>query len=241
MDEKDDLIRATAQAFNDVEAYILTYRTPIADEHEFILKVSEESEREEILTILTETEDWLYELENPTLEILQNKYKELKEKVDPINIRAHELKNRKSGIQTIRDEIKGLYTSLADMKYTKSWIPEDEIDALKAKIENWEGWLKENVKKQKKQSTKEQPLFLIEDLDKLVGDFAAEVRTLGKRAEPQIKDKKKKEGKKKKEQEKESTDDSSEADESETSSEDASDEDDEEKARDEEDEEKLEL
>jgi len=97
-----------------------------------------------------------------------------------------------------------LKSSLEDLKVTKTWIPEEDIDAIVTKIEDWEGWLKSRNKEQKKRDLQLEPLFLIEDLEKRVQEFGEEVRKISKRQEPQRQEKKekKKKTKKKKEEEK---------------------------------------
>lgn len=138
---------------------------------------------------------------------VQTVYKErlekLKDEVVPMMTRANELKIRKSSISSIRDECSGLKASLEDLKLTKQWIPEEDIDAIVNKIEDWEKWLKERAKEQKKRDLKLEPLFLIEDLQRRVQDLGEEVRKISKRQEPQRTEKKDKKKKKKKKEQKE--------------------------------------
>merc|ERR1719499_2710733 len=205
-DAIDKDIRETAHAYNELESFIFENRKPLQNEDEHLWKVSSEDEREKVSKMLEETEDWLYEVEQSKT-LFVERLQSLKEQVDPMMTRASELKIRKSSISSIRDECSGLKSSLEDLKVTKTWIPEEDIDAIVTKIEDWEGWLKSRNKEQKKRDLQLEPLFLIEDLEKRVQEFGEEVRKISKRQEPQRQEKKEKRKKTKKKKEEEKDED----------------------------------
>eukprot|EP00493_Phyllostaurus_siculus_P021485 UN21812 len=67
LDEADQAIRDTAAALNDLESFVLERRPLLyEDEDEYVMQVSTEEERETLIALLTETEDWLFDVEDPT-------------------------------------------------------------------------------------------------------------------------------------------------------------------------------
>merc|ERR1739838_1190201 len=67
LDEADRAIRDTAAALNDLESFVLERRPLLyEDEDEYVMQVSTEEERETLIALLTETEDWLFDVEDPT-------------------------------------------------------------------------------------------------------------------------------------------------------------------------------
>merc|ERR1712038_1479435 len=92
LDEADQAIRDTAAALNDLESFVLERRPLLyEDEDEFIMKVTTEEERETLVALLTETEDWLFDVEDPTAGVYKAKMREVQKEVIPVFNRAYEL------------------------------------------------------------------------------------------------------------------------------------------------------
>merc|ERR1712108_74686 len=84
LDEADRAIRETAAAFNDLEGYILEHRPMLyEDEDEWVMKVSTEEMREELIALLTDAEDWMYDVEEQSAGIFKAKMREIGKQVNP--------------------------------------------------------------------------------------------------------------------------------------------------------------
>merc|ERR1711879_880304 len=95
LDEADQAIRDTAAALNDLESFVLERRPLLyEDEDEYIMQVSTEEQRENLIAMLTETEDWLFDVEDPTAGIYKARLREVQKEVLPIFSRAYELSQR---------------------------------------------------------------------------------------------------------------------------------------------------
>merc|ERR1711973_938292 len=85
LDEADQAIRDTAAALNDLESFVLERRPLLyEDEDEYIMQISTEEEREELIALLTETEDWLFDVEEPTAGVYKAKMREVQKVVLPV-------------------------------------------------------------------------------------------------------------------------------------------------------------
>merc|ERR1711879_750298 len=79
LDEADQAIRDTAAAPNDLEAFVLERRTLLyEDEDEYVMQVSTEEQRESLIAMLTETEDWIFDVEDPTAGVYKAKLRRSK-------------------------------------------------------------------------------------------------------------------------------------------------------------------
>jgi hypoxia up-regulated 1 len=95
MNEADQEVRRVEAAKNTLEAFVYESREKLSSD-ENCLQVSTEEEREEISSMLMQTEDWLYEDEamNGNASVFEAKINGLNEKVRPIKFRAFELEER---------------------------------------------------------------------------------------------------------------------------------------------------
>eukprot|EP00494_Astrolonche_serrata_P031876 UN32145 len=119
-DDEDAAIRAKAQAFNDLETFILENRPIFRDEDPFIRKTSSIKERENLVDLLNEAEEWLYDAEDGvTVDVILEKLKSIQSKVDPIRIRAYEYEHRDSKIKSIRSDVKDLKSDVEDIQRNK--------------------------------------------------------------------------------------------------------------------------
>ena len=75
LDDRDRSVIDTANARNDLESFIFDSRNRIYDDKK-IEKVSTEDERENILKILSETEDWIFDVEKESVGVYKKKLTE---------------------------------------------------------------------------------------------------------------------------------------------------------------------
>lgn len=203
LDEADRAIRATAHAFNDLEAYILEHRPMLyEDEDEFVMQVSEEETREEFIALLTETEDWLYDEEEPSAGKFKAKLRELQKLVNPIFARAYELSNRDKGVQWGKDQIVFIRKAIANLTADMDWVPKEDFEKATNNTDDFEGWLVGKIDEQSEKTLIETPAFTVAQIQKKVEKIVDAVKLISKRPKPappaEKKKGKKKKGKKKK-------------------------------------------
>ena len=83
LDERDRSVRETADARNALESYIFESRNRLSEEKN-VEKVSTEEERDDFRTILTEAEDWIWDVEKESAGIYKSKTREIKQIGNPI-------------------------------------------------------------------------------------------------------------------------------------------------------------
>jgi len=203
LDEADRAIRETAHAFNDLEAYILEHRPMLyEDEDEFVMQVSEEETREELISLLTETEDWLYDEEEPSAGKFKAKLREIQKLVQPIFSRAYELSNRDKAVTWGTDQIAFIRKAIANLTAEMDWVPKEEFEKATNSTNQFEVWLNKKVEEQKEKTLLETPAFSVEQVQRKVDKIVDAVKLISKRPKPppppkKEKKKKRKKGKKK--------------------------------------------
>lgn len=159
LDERDRSVRETADARNALESYIFESRNRLSEEKN-VEKVSTEEEREEFVTILTEAEDWIWDVEKESAGIYKSKTRKLKEIGNEIFQRADEITARPAAIDAAGKTLGQLLESVEMLRVNYSWVNSTEIDKLEEKTTNAEKWLNEKIEEQDEKSLLEKPAFL---------------------------------------------------------------------------------
>jgi len=214
LDEADRAIRETAHAFNDLEAYILEHRPMLyEDEDEFVMKVSEEETREELISLLTETEDWLYDEEEPSAGKFKAKLREIQKLIGPIFSRAYELSNRDKAVNWGIDQIAFIRNAIVNLTAEMDWVPQEEFGKATNNTDLFETWLNKKIEDQKEKTLLETPAFSVEQVQRKVDKIVDAVKLISKRPKPpppqKEKKKKKKKSRKREKKEGESAEDDS--------------------------------
>jgi len=213
LDEADQAIRDTAAALNDLESFVLERRPLLyEDEDEYVMKVSTEEERETLIALLTETEDWLFDVEEPTAGIYKAKMREVQKEVLPVFSRAYELSQRDYYIEETTKHIGVLREMCANLTQTHTWVNETEFVKLNKSVDDFEEWFNKKVEEQKEKELTEEPAFRVEEIKKRVEKVSDEVKKIAVRPKP-AEPKKKKDKKKKKKKDKKSNETESATDE----------------------------
>merc|ERR1712038_346857 len=150
LDEADQAIRDTAAALNDLESFVLERRPLLyEDEDEYIMQVSTEEQRENLIAMLTETEDWLFDVEDPTAGIYKARLREVQKEVLPVFSRAYELSQRDYYIEETTKHVGVLREMAANLTATHTWVNETEFVKLNESVDKFEAWFNEKVDEQK--------------------------------------------------------------------------------------------
>lgn len=189
--EFDDLRRRIAVAKNTLESYIYETRAKL-DESEVVLKVSTEESREQLMSMLTDSEDWLYDQPDDTIDPFEEKLQELKTVSDPIFYRAYEFDMRPKAIEEAERILNYTRDMLSTYAVERPWIPEADTTKLAEKLDHLESWIANKTAEQETKELTEEPAFYSgKILDKLkpIAKLAEEIIRFPK---PKDKPKKKK-------------------------------------------------
>eukprot|EP00494_Astrolonche_serrata_P024497 UN24755 len=199
LDDADRAVAETAEAFNDLESYVLEHRPYFyEDEDEYIMKVSTEEDREEFIRLLNEVEDWLYEVEEPSAGVFKAKKREVVKKVQPVFVRAYELQARPQVVATAKERVHVIRAFVKNMTETMTWVPEEEFEKLNNQTTAFQKWFSEKLEDQAGREVTEQPAFTLEQVKSKLEKLSDDVTLISKRPKPKEKKKKKDKKKKKK-------------------------------------------
>eukprot|EP00492_Amphilonche_elongata_P002559 TRINITY_DN280_c0_g1_i12.p1 TRINITY_DN280_c0_g1~~TRINITY_DN280_c0_g1_i12.p1 ORF type:complete len:146 (+),score=51.10 TRINITY_DN280_c0_g1_i12:27-440(+) len=130
------------------------------------MQVSTEEERESLIALLTETEDWLFDVEDPTAGVYKAKMREVQKEVLPIFSRAYELSRREYYVEETVKQMEVLRTVAGNLTMTYTWVNETEFVKLNKSIDDFEEWFNEKVEAQKSKELTEEPAFRVDDITK---------------------------------------------------------------------------
>jgi len=211
LDDADEAIRDTSESFNTLETFILERRPYLReDEDELVMKVSTEEEREELVAMLNEAEEWLYDEEEPSAGKFKSKLRELQKKVQPVFTRAYELSARPSSVKQAREFLITMTKVIQNMTESMTWVNKTEFEDVQKKVNDVDKWITNKVEEQEKRDRTEKPAFFVEDLKKKTEKVGEEIKLLSYRPKPKEKKKKKKRKKKRKKGKKAKEEDSAE-------------------------------
>lgn len=158
LDERDRSVRETADARNELESYIFESRNRLYEEKN-VEKVTTEEEREEFQKLLTEAEDWIWDVEKETAGIYKAKTRELKTIGNPLFLRADEITARPAAINAAGKTLGQLLESVEMLRINYTWVNSTEIDKLENMTTKAEKWLNEKIEEQDEKSLLEKPVF----------------------------------------------------------------------------------
>merc|ERR1711972_302366 len=185
LDEADQAIRDTAAALNDLEAFVLERRPMLyEDEDEYIMQVSTEEERETLIALLSETEDWLFDVEDPTAGVFKAKLREVQKEVLPVFARAYELSQRDYYVEETQKHIGVLRGMAANLTETHTWVNETEFVKLTKSIDDFETWFTGKIEEQLEKSLTDEPAFRVEEIKTRVEKLSDQVKKIAVRPKP---------------------------------------------------------
>jgi len=153
---------------------------------EFILNVSEEK-REELSAVMSEASDWIWDVEEPTAIVYQDKLAELKKATKEWRKRVDEYQRRPEIIENLQKLIAASKTLIFEDFKNKTGeglaLSQDDIHTISEKIEKTEDWFTTELEKQNEKPLHEEPSLKVSDMEmkgrvlsKAVDDLAKKVR-----------------------------------------------------------------
>jgi hypothetical protein len=159
------------------------------------IKVSTEEQREDLATKLSEAEDWIYDQEEETAEIFENKLAELQEVSDPILLRAHELDAYPEALEKTLYFINGTRHLLKNATKALPWVNEKEFKKLEEKLEHVAEWVKNKTDEQSQLQPTDPPAVTASALMNKLKPLAKLSQSIFKRPKPKDWDRKQREKK----------------------------------------------
>jgi hypoxia up-regulated 1 len=146
-----------------------------------------EDKRDELSAVMSEASDWIWDVEEPTAIVYQDKLAELKKATKEWRKRVEEYQRRPEIIENLQKLIKASKTLIFDDFKNKTGeglaLSQDDIHTISEKIEKTEDWLTEELEKQNEKPLHEEPSLKVSDMEmkgrilsKAVDDLAKKVR-----------------------------------------------------------------
>ncbi|CAM9469770.1 unnamed protein product [Ascophyllum nodosum] len=181
----DEVRRETSHAKNDLESYILKVRGTLRDQEEELSAVSTQEQREKVIELANEQEEWLYdEGWSEDAKTYRKKRAELAEGAEVIFSRLSELTARPEELARGRMFTSKVKESVEQWEKTKPQITEQERKDVIAKIESAEKWMDDKEAEQNKLTPHEKPAFKSSEVEPALKSLKTLVLKLSKKPAP---------------------------------------------------------
>ena len=168
--EAADLERVErADALNSLEGFILEIGSKVrnADEDDDLYKVSTEEERQKLVEVFNEGEDWMYTDEAKHTANLRKKHFELQKLFEPMQQRAKEFAGRPNAFKKLEEGITlalEKVVELRDLHVERGSKHVGEFEKFTNFCETAKGWISEGIDAQKNKPLTEDPVVTLKDI-----------------------------------------------------------------------------
>ncbi|KAF7457519.1 DnaK family protein [Cryptosporidium felis] len=160
---------------NSLEALIYDNRNKLYEEA--YLKVTLEAEREEISKLLSEIEDWLYEIgDSITLELVEENIQRISKKTDIVHTKAEEFKFRDDLIANVDKKLNFTVQTFEAIQFTHTWVQNSTFTEVKALLEEFQSWYNQTKAKQAELKPTEEPVLLRAEVLKKLENVVSNVQ-----------------------------------------------------------------
>jgi len=174
---------------NKVESYIYFIKNKMSDDEEEIAKVTTEEQRESILSMAMEAEDWLYyEGYDADLATCEDKYAELSEPAEAIFFRQKEMTARPAAIADIRVKLSKTEDLMKKWEEEKPQVTEEERTDVLAKVEDVRKWIADKEELQEITDPSETPAFTSEEVPLQLKSIETTLSKLSRKPKPKPKE-----------------------------------------------------
>ncbi|XP_021719698.1 heat shock 70 kDa protein 16-like [Chenopodium quinoa] len=150
--KQDCNVEQAKEKKNTLESYVYETRNKILNTYK---DFTAESEKEQICKDLQQTEDWLYEEgDDESAHVYAERLQDLKQMVDPIEIRCKEEEARPQAVRNLLEVIKECRTA-------------SKREAVLEECNKLERWLEENIQKQASRPKNIDPVIWSSDVEEL--------------------------------------------------------------------------
>lgn len=152
-------------ALNALEGYMYLVKNKISDNAEELSAVSTTEERQAVVDLCDQTEEWLYgEGREQPVTAYTGKEKDVKTLAEPIFRRHAELTERPSAVAKTKKQLEGIRKRAAGWSETMPQITANETEKMLELVDKVDSWLAEREAEQAVKTSFEEPAFYSTDI-----------------------------------------------------------------------------
>lgn len=160
LQQADKLRKAKEAALNELEAYIYKVKNRIVDEEDSLRSVSTEKQRQDVIDLASEIEEWLYDDgRNEIVETYKKRQKELETMAQAIFHRLNEVGARTAAIEKAKQSLESIKSTIETWAEKLPHITTEEKDRVLNMVKKVDDWIEEKADLQEKQSPYETAVF----------------------------------------------------------------------------------
>eukprot|EP00602_Paraphysomonas_sp_CaronLab_P000254 CAMPEP_0185031700 /NCGR_PEP_ID=MMETSP1103-20130426/19316_1 /TAXON_ID=36769 /ORGANISM="Paraphysomonas bandaiensis, Strain Caron Lab Isolate" /LENGTH=910 /DNA_ID=CAMNT_0027567315 /DNA_START=111 /DNA_END=2843 /DNA_ORIENTATION=- len=183
----DELRLAKAAALNDLEAFVYKIRGRFREEDgdDKLGAVSTDEQREDIIAMCDDVEDWLYgDGRDQDVSVYKARQNAIKVKADAVFKRFKEHKARPEAVRKARTQLATVRKVVAEWSESLPHVTEEEKEKLLNTVGKVETWLDDNEKAQLELSSHETPAFSSADVTAQMKPLTLQFEKLLKKPKP---------------------------------------------------------
>ncbi|KAH8740275.1 HSP protein [Cryptosporidium ryanae] len=162
LNKLDTKHRQLMDSKNTLESLIYDNRNKLYED--IYIKVTLESEREELNSLLSKTEDWLYEVgDGILLETVEEKIQKIKNLTDVIDLKADEYKYRDELISNVDKKLNSTIELFNSISFTHTWVQNTTFDEVRTILNEFQNWYNDTKAKQQSLKETDVPVLLREE------------------------------------------------------------------------------
>ena len=173
------------EAKNKLESYFYFVRNKLMDDEDNIGKISTEEQREELMKLSRDAEDWLFdEGDTADLETIRAKYDELATPAEKVWFRLKEMTARPEAVKDLNEKLVEIEEKFTQWVTDLTHITDEEKDDVYSKIESARKWVSDKVDAQAEKSGHEDPVFTSEEVPLQTKPIQKLIAKLSKKPKP---------------------------------------------------------
>ncbi|VEU38299.1 unnamed protein product [Pseudo-nitzschia multistriata] len=173
------------EAKNKLESYFYYVKNKLVDDEDNIGKISTEEQREELLKLSMDAEEWLFdEGDSADLATIQSKYDELAGPAEKVWFRLKEMTERPAAVKALNEKLVEIEEKFTKWVTNLTHITEDEKSDVFGKIEGARKWLSDMVDAQSEKAGHEDPVFSSEEVPLQTKSIQKLIAKLTKKPKP---------------------------------------------------------
>lgn len=185
LQEADEARRAKEAALNELEAYLYQVKNKLIDQEEDLRKISTDEQRQEVVDLANEVEDWLYgEGRDQTVSVYDGRKTELSVLAKAIFNRYDQLTLRPEAVSKAYKRLNDISSRAASWAEKLPHITDEEKEELMKVITEAQGKINELVEAQEVMSPYDTPAFVSSDVLPLLKPALSLYDKLSKKPKP---------------------------------------------------------
>jgi len=174
---------AVAGIKNELEAAIYGSRDKL--EREDIIQVTTEAQREEVIKMAADMEEWMYDTHSKSE--YEEKLLSLQGLVEPMSERALELEARSGFDESVSERVAEIKEIQAYIAKNMSWVNENKTEAAAKKLDEFEEWWNKKKTQQESLPLNEAPAYTVKEVNEKLSSMLSQWEKLKKTKKPKEK------------------------------------------------------